>query len=160
MKYPLTLEDQKSFEALLTSLQLVTLRLHQSSGKPDNTPLDAREIRALEVISKQLQRHLDGLPVEARNKTEATIREAIDIMGTRAYLNLFLVPPKVMGVPFIWFVVNALICIMLFVYTSNFSVIFFVAPAVHVIGYIIAIPQWKQQREHSIMKLLGEAFPD
>src|SRR5277367_5998377 len=50
-------------------------------------------------------------------------------------------PPMVMGVSYMFFVLNALTCIITFINTSNFLALFFVAPFVHVIGYLLCMKE-------------------
>jgi len=122
--------------------------------KPDFRPLNDEEHKAFDIISQKIQRQLASKPADTRPAAEAILKEAVEIMGARGYLDSILVPPQIMGVPYEWFVVNALICLMGFILTNNFIVLFFIAPVIHAIGYVYCQPRLKRQREESIQKLL------
>ena len=48
-------------------------------------------------------------------------------------------PPMALGVSYMYFLCNAVICMMWFIWTQNFIVLMFVAPLVHLIGYLICM---------------------
>lgn len=48
-------------------------------------------------------------------------------------------PPMVMGVSYMYFVVNSLICLLTFIWTSNFLVLFLAAPLIHGIGFLLCM---------------------
>lgn len=50
-------------------------------------------------------------------------------------------PPMILGVSYMFFVLNALICLVAFINTSNFIVLFFVAPVIHLIGYLFCMKE-------------------
>lgn len=50
-------------------------------------------------------------------------------------------PPMIMGVSYMFFVLNALTCLIAFINTSNFIVLFFVAPIVHGIGFLLCLKE-------------------
>jgi type IV secretion system protein VirB3 len=50
-------------------------------------------------------------------------------------------PPMIMGVSYMFFVINALICLVAFINTSNFITLFFVAPAIHGAGYLLCLKE-------------------
>jgi type IV secretion system protein VirB3 len=59
-------------------------------------------------------------------------------------------PPMVMGVSYMYFVLNAIICLVAFIQTSNFIVLFVAAPIVHMIGYLLCL---KEPRAVELMVL-------
>ena len=48
-------------------------------------------------------------------------------------------PPMAMGVSYMYFVVNASFCLLTFIWTSNFLVLFVMAPAIHGIGFLLCM---------------------
>lgn len=48
-------------------------------------------------------------------------------------------PAMIMGVSYMYFVINAVICMIFFINTSNMFILFFIAPVVHGIGYLICL---------------------
>jgi type IV secretion system protein VirB3 len=48
-------------------------------------------------------------------------------------------PPMVMGVSYMYFLVNGMCSLFAFIWTSNFLVLFVVGPLVHAIGYLICM---------------------
>lgn len=50
-------------------------------------------------------------------------------------------PPMVMGVSYMFFVVNAIICLIAFIQTGNFVVLLAVAPVIHGIGYLLCLKE-------------------
>ena len=48
-------------------------------------------------------------------------------------------PPMAMGVSYMYFVVNASVCLMAFIWTSNFLILFVAAPAIHGIGFLLCM---------------------
>lgn len=53
-------------------------------------------------------------------------------------------PPMIMGVSYMYFVVNAVVCLVAFIQTGNFIVLFFAAPIMHGIGYMICLKEPRQ----------------
>lgn len=162
-KYPLTFETPETFNKFLIRLQLVTRRVRQSRADPfpnRNKPLDARESKALQIVSKRVERQIAAIPADARPAAEKTIKEAFEAMGERAYLDFFLIPPQIWGVTYQWFAFNALIMILLFLNTSNFLALFFGGPILHATAYLMCRPKLKLQRASSLGQLLGEALPE
>ncbi len=47
----------------------------------------------------------------------------------------------VLGVSYMYFVLNAAICIILFINFQSFKILFMVGPGVHLIGYIICLKE-------------------
>lgn len=50
-------------------------------------------------------------------------------------------PPMVLGVSYLFFVLNGLICMIAFINTQNFIMLFFVAPVIHGIGYLLCLKE-------------------
>lgn len=50
-------------------------------------------------------------------------------------------PTMIMGVSYMYFVLNAMISLIAFINTKNFVVLFFVMPSVHAIGYMICLKE-------------------
>lgn len=50
-------------------------------------------------------------------------------------------PTMVLGVSYMYFVLNAGICIILFINFQSFKILFIVAPGIHLIGYIICLKE-------------------
>lgn len=48
-------------------------------------------------------------------------------------------PPMALGVSYMYFVVNAAFNMLSFIWTQNFLILFFVAPLIHGIGYLICL---------------------
>jgi type IV secretion system protein VirB3 len=48
-------------------------------------------------------------------------------------------PPMAMGVSYMYFVVNALFSMMSFIWSQNFIILFFMAPMIHLVGYLICL---------------------
>jgi len=48
-------------------------------------------------------------------------------------------PPMAMGVSYMYFVVNASVSLLAFIWTSNFLILFVLAPAVHAIGFLLCL---------------------
>lgn len=48
-------------------------------------------------------------------------------------------PAMIMGVSYMYFVINAVICMVFFINTSNMLILFIIAPTVHGIGYLICL---------------------
>jgi type IV secretion system protein VirB3 len=50
-------------------------------------------------------------------------------------------PTMILGVSYMYFVINAAVNLIVFINMQSFMVIFFVAPAVHLIGYLICLKE-------------------
>src|SRR5687768_11371376 len=50
-------------------------------------------------------------------------------------------PTMILGVSYMFFVINAAICLIFFINTQNFTILLIIAPAVHLIGYIICLKE-------------------
>jgi len=50
-------------------------------------------------------------------------------------------PPMILGVSYMYFVLNAILCLVAFIQSSNFIVLLFVAPTVHGIGYLLCLKE-------------------
>src|SRR5579871_1390795 len=50
-------------------------------------------------------------------------------------------PPMILGVSYMFFVLNAITCLITFINTNNFIVLFFVAPIIHMIGYLLCLKE-------------------
>jgi type IV secretion system protein VirB3 len=50
-------------------------------------------------------------------------------------------PPMIMGVSYTFFVFNALLCLVGFIQTNNFIVLFFAAPVIHAVGYLLCMKE-------------------
>jgi len=50
-------------------------------------------------------------------------------------------PAMIFGVSYMYFVINAVICMVLFINLQDFKIILMVAPAVHLLGYIICLKE-------------------
>jgi len=50
-------------------------------------------------------------------------------------------PPMIMGVSYLFFVLNAMICLICFINTQNFVMLFFVGPVVHGMGYLLCLKE-------------------
>lgn len=48
-------------------------------------------------------------------------------------------PAMILGVSYLYFVLNAVVSMVIFINTSNFFYLFFTAPVVHMIGYFICL---------------------
>ena len=53
-------------------------------------------------------------------------------------------PPMIMGVSYMFFVLNAALCLVLFIQTGNFIVLFFAAPVIHGIGFLVCLKEPRQ----------------
>lgn len=53
-------------------------------------------------------------------------------------------PPMIAGVSYMYFVFNAAVCLIAFIQTSNFIVLFFVAPVLHGIGFLMCLKEPRQ----------------
>lgn len=47
----------------------------------------------------------------------------------------------IMGVSYMYFVINAIVNMIMFINTQDFKVIFMMAPTVHLIGYLICLKE-------------------
>lgn len=50
-------------------------------------------------------------------------------------------PTMIMGVSYMYFVINAIVNMIMFINTQDFKVIFMMAPTVHLIGYLICLKE-------------------
>lgn len=50
-------------------------------------------------------------------------------------------PTMILGVSYMYFVVNAMVCMITFINMQNFVVLLVVAPFVHLVGYIICLKE-------------------
>lgn len=48
-------------------------------------------------------------------------------------------PPMVFGVSYMYFLVNAICCLMAFIWSGNFLILFGVAPVIHGFGFLICM---------------------
>jgi type IV secretion system protein VirB3 len=48
-------------------------------------------------------------------------------------------PPMAMGVSYMYFVVNASFCLLTFIWTSDFLVLFVLGPAIHGVGFLLCL---------------------
>ncbi len=155
-QYPLALDDSDSLDRYLVSLRLRLRRLMaDQQSSLDRTPLNERERKAYDSMYRKTTSQLGQRTEDERLQGEALLKQAIDAMGERELLYTWISPPLVMGVPYMWFVINALICLAAFICTSNFIVLFFLAPVIHGIGYVYSLPRLKRQREEGVEKILG-----
>lgn len=50
-------------------------------------------------------------------------------------------PTMIMGVSYMYFVINAVISMITFINTQNFTILLVVAPTVHLIGFLICLKE-------------------
>ena len=50
-------------------------------------------------------------------------------------------PTMILGVSYMCFVINAAVCLIFFINMQNFLILFLVAPAMHLIGYLICLKE-------------------
>lgn len=50
-------------------------------------------------------------------------------------------PAMIMGVSYLYFVINSILNLVFFINTSNFLILFVSAPIIHVIGYLICLKE-------------------
>lgn len=72
-------------------------------------------------------------------------------------------PPMALGVSYMYFVVNASFSLLTFIWTSNFLVLFVVAPAIHAIGFMLCLNEPRAVelfilRMQTGMKCMNRAF--
>ena len=48
-------------------------------------------------------------------------------------------PPMAMGVSYMYFVVNASFCLLAFIWSENFLILFVLGPAIHGIGFLLCM---------------------
>ena len=64
-------------------------------------------------------------------------------------------PTMIAGVSYMYFVLNATICLIAFINYQNFIVLFAVAPSVHLIGYLICLKEPRSMELLLIRAKLG-----
>ena len=62
-------------------------------------------------------------------------------------------PTMIAGVSYLYFVLNALISLLAFIWTKNFIILLAVAPTVHAIGYLICM---REPRAVELIMLRGK----
>lgn len=50
-------------------------------------------------------------------------------------------PTMIMGVSYMYFVINAIVCMITFINTQDFKVLLMLAPTVHLIGFLICLKE-------------------
>lgn len=50
-------------------------------------------------------------------------------------------PTMILGVSYMYFVINAAVCMIAFINTQNFAVLMVVAPVMHAFGYLICLKE-------------------
>jgi type IV secretion system protein VirB3 len=50
-------------------------------------------------------------------------------------------PTMILGVSYMYFVINAAVCLIFFINMQSFKVLFIVGPVVHLIGYLICLKE-------------------
>ncbi len=50
-------------------------------------------------------------------------------------------PPMILGVSYMFFVLNAIMCLIAFIQTNNFIALLVVAPVVHGVGYLLCLKE-------------------
>lgn len=50
-------------------------------------------------------------------------------------------PTMILGVSYMYFVINAIVCMITFINTQDFKVLLMLAPTVHLIGYLICLKE-------------------
>ena len=50
-------------------------------------------------------------------------------------------PTMIFGVSYMYFVINALVSMIVFINTQNFKILLMVAPAVHLVGFLICLKE-------------------
>ncbi|NBO18488.1 MAG: type IV secretion system protein VirB3 [Proteobacteria bacterium] len=50
-------------------------------------------------------------------------------------------PTMIMGVSYMYFVINAIVCMICFINTQDFKVLLMLAPTVHLIGFLICLKE-------------------
>ena len=50
-------------------------------------------------------------------------------------------PPMIMGVSYMFFVLNGIICLITFIQTQNFIMLFFAGPTFHGVGYLLCLKE-------------------
>lgn len=50
-------------------------------------------------------------------------------------------PTMIMGVSYMYFVVNAILCMVTFINTSSFKILLMVGPTVHLVGFLICLKE-------------------
>ena len=50
-------------------------------------------------------------------------------------------PTMIMGVSYMYFVINAIVCMVTFINTQDFKILLILAPTVHLIGFLICLKE-------------------
>lgn len=158
-QYPLTFDDPDALGRYIAVLQLRIRRwLMDEWHRPDAKPLDERERKVYDINYGKITSLLKQKDADFQQMANTALKQAVDVMGERGLLDSWLIAPQIMGVTFTWFIVNALVSLVVFIITGNYTVLFFGAPAIHALGYLCCTPRLKRQRDKNLSILLGEAF--
>lgn len=150
----------KNSASIAHNMLEIRKRRAQAAGDklPADTPLDGQENMVFEIILKQFRHkliHDNGLsPADA----DAELQKLATAQGKRALLELFIEPALVMGVPYQYFVVNAVVCMVVFIATQNFSTLTALAPFMHLGFYLYYKANRARLREERINKIMTEGI--
>ena len=50
-------------------------------------------------------------------------------------------PTMIMGVSYMYFVINSIVCMITFINTQDFKILLMLAPAVHLLGFLICLKE-------------------
>lgn len=50
-------------------------------------------------------------------------------------------PTMIMGVSYMYFVINSIVCMITFINTQDFKILLMLAPAVHLVGFLICLKE-------------------
>jgi len=82
----------------------------------------------------------------------------IDKHGKKAIVNYFIEPVMVLGVPFMSFMIVAILSCILFILTANFAIILLVASVLHIIAFFEDKKNHEKRRKEKIRKIISGDF--
>ncbi len=119
---------------------------------PDEAPLSQQESLAFNAIINHLLAH-SAEPTQIKKSLESMSE------GQKRYmLNMYVEPTLIKGVPYQWFVANAVISMLIFISMQNFTLLLITAPVIHLAGYIYYRMNGKRMREEKMNLILTEGI--
>lgn len=124
----------------------------QNQSAVQDAPLNETEEKLFDALKQQYKEHISKETACSSTEADALFENAIAPYGRRKFIDLYvrlysLQPILVKGIPYTYFCMNAVICLISYVLTGNFIVTLFAAPSIHILQLIYY--QYNKERKYN-----------
>jgi len=139
----------------------IALRKHRGSNlfTVKNNDLTNEENMVLNKIKENLrQTNLLSDKKSSQFNFDDKWNTLIDKHGKKDIVDYFIEPTMICGVPYIGFLINALICLIVFIVPNNNLALLVLAPVIHLICFLENKINHEKRRKEKIQKIISGEF--